>query len=212
MKAGSGRINKEIKMNINYIFSLWRTIRMPGLLPIMRDWMSFLRLHFLFAALESGLLKALQDGAARQTLIEALQVQRPELLDALLDLGLSLGELSRSNSVFRLKGKRSKILATPGGDALAAVIQGNITYYNDAYRRLADRMRGAPLGDDLREIGETVARFSKIGEPVLKSFIQSMVPGSGPFRMLDVGCGSGFVLKTAAEVNAGGVRYRDRCG
>ena len=190
-------------MNINYIFSIWRTARIPGLLPVMRDWFSFLRLHFLYTALESGLLNALQTGATRQALIETLQVRRPELLDALLDLGLALGELSRRNSVFRLKGKRSKILATPRSDALAAVIQANVTYYSDAYRRLADRMRGAPLGDDLKEIGETVARFSKLGEPILRSFIQAIVPDSGSFRMLDVGCGSGFVLKTAGKVNAG---------
>ena len=149
------------------------------------------------------MLEALQNGATRQDLIRTLHVQRPELLDALLDLGLALKELSQSNSVFHLKGKRSKIMATPQGDALAASIQGSATYYNDAYRRLADRMRGAPLGDDLMEIGETVARFSKIVEPVLKRFVQSMVPDSGSFRILDVGCGSGLVLETAGKVNAG---------
>ncbi|MFH1139838.1 MAG: class I SAM-dependent methyltransferase [Pseudomonadota bacterium] len=193
----------KIKMNINYILSLWRTIKIPGLAPVMRDWSSFLRLHFLYAALESGLLHALQNGADRQDLIQTLHVRHPELLDALLDLGLALGELSRSNLVFHLKGKRAKILATPRGDALAALIQGNVTYYNDAYRRLADRLRGAPLGDDLLEIGETVARFSKICEPILKNFIQSMAPSSGCFRLLDVGCGSGFVLETAGKINAG---------
>ena len=84
---------------------------------------------------------------------------------------------------------------------MAAIIQANVTYYSDAYRHLARRMCGAPLGDDLDEIGEIVARFSKIGEPILKSFIQSLVPASGLFRILDVGCGSGFVLKAAREAN-----------
>lgn len=81
------------------------------------------------------------------------------------------------------------------------MIQANVTYYSDAYRNLADRLQGAPLGEDLPDIGEIVARFSKIGEPVLIGFIKSLVPGSGPFRVLDVGCGSGFVLKTVGNLN-----------
>ena len=189
-------------MNIKYLISVWRTARIPGLWPVMRDWLPFLRMHFLYAALESGLLQALQTGATRQALIDKLDVQRPDLLDALLDMGLALQELCLRNAVFSLKGKRSKVLATSHGDALAAVIQANVTYYNAAYRHIADRMRGAALGDDLDEIGETVARFSKIGEPILYRFIKSLVSASGPFRILDVGCGSGFVLKTAWQANA----------
>jgi 4-hydroxy-2,2'-bipyrrole-5-carbaldehyde O-methyltransferase len=188
-------------VNIRYLLSFWRTVKMPGLLPVMRDWQSSLRLHFLYAAFESGLIEALQTGADRDALVNMLQVQRPELLDALLDMGLALKELSLTNGVFGLKGKRSKVLATPKGDFLAAMIQADVTYYNSAYRHLAARMRGASLGDDLDEIGETVARFSKFGEPILKNFIKSMVPASGSFRVLDVGCGSGFVLKTAWQAN-----------
>jgi 4-hydroxy-2,2'-bipyrrole-5-carbaldehyde O-methyltransferase len=194
--------NKEHIMNIRYMLSAWRTIKIPGLWPIMRDWLPFLRMHFLYAALESGLLKTLQTGTTREALIEKLGVQRPELLDALLDMGLAVKELALRNGVFSLKGKRSKVLAGRNGDALAAVVQANVTYYNAAYRHLADRMRGAPLSDDLADIGETVARFSKIGEPILNSFIKSLVSSTEPFRILDVGCGSGFVLKTAWQANA----------
>jgi SAM-dependent methyltransferase len=167
----------------------------------MRDWVAFLRLHFLYAGLDTGLLRALQTGATRETLLDKLDVNRPELLDAMLDMGLALKELSLRNTVFSLRGRRSKALATMHGDALAAVVQANVTYYNAAYRHLADRMRGAPLGDDLDEIGEVVARFAKIGEPILESFIDALVPASGPFRILDVGCGSAFVLKTAWQAN-----------
>jgi len=188
-------------MNIRYLISGWRTIKIPGLWLVMRDLFPFLRMHYLYAALETGLLQALQTKATRETLMAKLGVQRPELLDALLDMGLALKELSLRDAVFSLNGKRSKVLAAKHGDALAAIIQANVTYYSDAYRHLAQRMCGAPLGDDLNEIGEIVARFSKIGEPILNSFIQSLVPASGPFRILDVGCGSGFVLKTAREAN-----------
>jgi len=192
---------KGTAMNIRYLISGYKTVRIPGLWPVMRDLLPFLRMHYLYAALETGLLQALRNGATRETLITKLGVQRPELLDALLDMGLALKELSLRNSVFSLKGKRSKALASQDGDVLAALIQANATYYRDSYRHLAARMVGAPLGDDLDEIGELVARFSKIGEPILRSFIHSLVPASGIFRVLDVGCGSGFVLKTAREAN-----------
>ena len=188
-------------MNIRYLISGWKTIRIPGFWPVMRDLFPFLRMHYLYAALETGLLQVLQTNATRETLMDKLGVQRSELLDALLDMGLALNELSLRNAVFSLKGKRSKVLASKDGDAIAAIIQANVTYYSDAYRHLAGRMCGAPLGDDLDEIGTIVARFSKIGEPMLKRFIQSLVPASGLFRILDVGCGSGFVLKTAWEAN-----------
>ena len=189
-------------MSIKSMLSAWRIIKIPGLRPIMRDWLPFLRIHFLYTALESGLLQALQIGSTREELIKKIGVQRPELIDALLDMGLSLKELALRNGIFSLKGKRSKVLASHNGDALAAMVQANVTYYNAAYRHFADRMHGAPLGNDLSAIGETVARFSKLGEPILNSFIKSLVPSSGPFRILDVGCGSGFVFKSAWQANA----------
>ena len=190
-------------MNIKFLLSGWKTIRIPSLWLVMRDLFPFLRMHFLFAALETGLLHALQAGATRETLLDELGVQRPELLDALLDMGLALKEITLQDARFGLKGKRSKVLTASFGnaDAMAAIIQANVTYYNAAYRLLADRMRGAPLGEDLDEIGEVVARFAEIGEPILKTFIQSLVPVSGPCRVLDVGCGSGFALKTARQAN-----------
>ncbi|MCP4579191.1 MAG: hypothetical protein GY846_23200 [Deltaproteobacteria bacterium] len=127
-------------MNIKFLLSGWKTIRIPGLWLVMRDLFPFLRMHFLFAALETGLLHALQTGATRETLLDELGVQRPELLDALLDMGLALKEISMQDARFSLKGKRSKVLTASHGnaDALAAIIQANVTYYNAAYRHLAD--------------------------------------------------------------------------
>lgn len=188
-------------MNISYLISAWRTLRIPGLLPFMRDWTPFLRMNFLHAATSSGVLAALQDGGTREALIDRLDVKRPELLDALLDMGTALKELRCANGTYTICGKRSRTMLTPAGDTLAALVEANVTYYSDAYRRLGDRMRGAPLGEDLDAIGEVVARFSKIGEPILASFIRSLVNRSGPIRVLDVGCGSGYVLKTTWQSN-----------
>jgi SAM-dependent methyltransferase len=178
-------------------------MKMPGLFPIIKDWQALIRIHFIFAAYESGLLKELEHPCGRQTLIDKLGVKRPDLLDALLDLGLAVKELGMKNQRFFIKGKRSKAIMSARGDMLAALIQANITYYSDAYRLAAGRMKGGELGDDLDAMGDLVARFSKIGEPMLKNFLSAIVAGKGPVRVLDVGCGSGVFLQSIYNANAG---------
>ncbi len=188
-------------MNIRYTLSFLRMMKRPGLLPIMKDWQASIRMHFIFAAYESGLLPALAVPCDRRTLIEKLQVKRPDLFDALLDVGLAAKELGIKNQLFFIRGKRSKAVMDRGGDMLAALIQANLTYYHDAYRQAAERLQGGELGDDLGKMGELVARFSKIAEPVLKDFLSSIVAGKDPMRILDVGCGSGVFLQSAHKFN-----------
>jgi 2-polyprenyl-3-methyl-5-hydroxy-6-metoxy-1,4-benzoquinol methylase len=194
-------------LNLRYTLSLLRIMKIPGLFPIMKDWQAFVRMHFIFSAYESGLLKALVMPCDRATLIEKLHVKRPDLLDALLDVGLATKELGIRNERFFIKGKRSKAIMNAKGDMLAAMIQANITYYSDAYRHASGRIQGGELGDYLYEIGELVARFSKVAEPIIKDFIKGIVSNKDPMRILDVGCGSGLFLQSAysANPNATGV-------
>jgi 4-hydroxy-2,2'-bipyrrole-5-carbaldehyde O-methyltransferase len=188
-------------LNLRSIFIFLRIMKKPGLFPIVKDWQALIRIHFIFASYESGLLKELAQPCERQSLIENLHVKRPDLLDALLDVGLATKELGMRNQRFFIKGKRSKAVMTAGGDMFAALIQANITYYSDAYRHAACRMKGGELGDDLDSIGDLVARFSKIGEPILKNFLSAIVAGRGPMRVLDVGCGSGAFLQSIHNAN-----------
>jgi len=177
------------------------------MLSVMKDWQAFLRMHFLFAAYESGLLSALSVPCARETLIETLGVKRPELLDALLDMGRAIGEVAEKNGLFLLKGKRSRAVMSEKGDIIAAMIQANVTYYSDAYRNAAMRLQGGELGDDLQEIGDLVARFSKGVEPIIRKFVSDLVSGKPSMRVLDVGCGSGIHLRSVynANGNASGI-------
>ncbi len=188
-------------MKFKYLITVLRTMKIPGLFPIIKDWQSFLRMHFIYAAIESGLLKALDNPSSREDLIQKLNVKRPDILDALLDVGLSIKELAYKNGSYSITGKRSKAILGNEGDVLAAMIQANITYYSSAYRNAADRMHGAPLGNDLEKIGSLVARFSKIGEPFIKDFIKDIVIGKDPMRILDVGCGSGIFLQSIFNDN-----------
>lgn len=188
-------------MNLRYALTFLRILKIPGLYPLMKDWQASVRINFIFAAYESGLLKALEQPHDRKTLIEKLQIKRPELFDAILEVGLATKELAVKNERFFIKGKRSKAIADADGDMLAAIIQASVTYYSDAYKNATARMHGEELGDNLNEIGEIVARFSKMTEPIIKNFLASLVQGKNPMTVLDVGCGSGFLLRSVYEIN-----------
>lgn len=188
-------------MKLKYLLTVLRTMKMPGLFPIMKDWQSLVRMHFIYSSLESGLLEALLTPSTREELIRKLGVKRPSVLDAILDVGVTVKELAYENGSYSIKGKRSKAVITDDGDILAAMIQANVTYYNSSYRNAAERMYGAPLGDDLKKIGALVARFSKIGEPFIRHFITDIISGIDSPRVLDVGCGSGVFLKSIYEAN-----------
>ena len=188
-------------MHLRYLLSFLRTVRVPGLLPLMTDWRAFVRMHFIFAAYESGLLAALAEPRDREFLLENLHVERPQILDALLEVGLAADELSVKNGLYRISGKRSRAVAGAKGDMLAAMIQANVTYYSDAYRNLPARLQGGALGEDLAEIGGVVARFSKIVDPVIRRFIERAVRNKSPMRVLDVGCGSGLLLRSICGAN-----------
>jgi SAM-dependent methyltransferase len=167
----------------------------------MRDLPPFIRVHFLYAAMKSGLLECLRSPMSRGELLASLEVERPELLDALLDLGLATGELKQEKGLFRLKGRRSRALVGKKGSMYAGFIEAQVTYYNSVYRHSPDRMKGAPLGDYLNEIGEIVAQYSELGMPFVSQFVKDQVVGKGPMRILDIGCGTGNYLRIAAETN-----------
>lgn len=185
-------------MKLRYLVSALRIMKVPGLFQIIKDWQGFVRMHFLHAAMEGGLLHALP--ATREELAAKLHVARPDILDGLLDVGVSAGELRLRNGTYSLRGKRAKAVARREGDSLAAMVQAQVTYYGSAYRKAAERMRGGPLGTDLHEIGDLVARYSKLGEPVLAQFLKQLLP-SRSGRILDVGCGSGVFLRCVHEAD-----------
>ena len=188
-------------MNWNGIRALLQIMRVPGLIAVVGDWKRLVRLHFLYAAVDAGLFDALDAPRTREELAGLLAVKRPELLDALLDLGLASKQLRLRDGRYQLRGRLAKALGKGRDDSVAALIQGNLTYYNDTYRHAAARMRGAPLGDDLEEIGEMVARYSRLGEPMIRGFTRSLAKGRSPLRILDVGCGSGIYLRSAYGIN-----------
>jgi SAM-dependent methyltransferase len=170
---------------------------------IFRDWQATLRMHFLHAALEAGLIQALASPRSEEELRVELAVKDPEVLSALLQLGVALGELRFRGRTFSLRGRRARALLQPRNDALAAMIQAAVTYYNDTYRRVTSRMRKSGSGGGLAGFEPLVARFSKITEPHVHAFIRRSASGGKGGRILDVGCGSGLNIRMALEARPG---------
>ncbi len=179
-------------------------LRIPHLmqqLQVRRDLHAFLRVHFLYAALETGLLNLLRTPASKEEIKEQLAVQCPDLLDSFLDFGMHLGELGRDNGRYTLRGARSRVLAEPMGDPMAAFVQEYAHYHGSVYLNLPARLTGAPLGDYLEKTADLVARSSRILEPFMGNFVQSIVQTNRPMRLLEIGCGSGIYLRYAVAAN-----------
>ena len=184
---------------MNPVPALFRIPHVRALFSLVRDGEACVRLHFLYAAMHAGVLQALP--ASKEALVERLGVQRPELLEALLDLGVAVKELSHRNGRYAIRGGRSRALVTEEGDPALAMVEELLTYHADVYRQLAPRLKGAELGDYLDEHALLIARSSRVLDPLVKSFVRSVVSPGRPVRMLEVGCGSGIYLRYAAEAN-----------
>ena len=167
---------------------------------LMRDLRAVIRFHFLHSAIQCGLVAALREPATREALAGKLSVVREDLLDGLLDMGLALGELRLRHGMYHA-GTLFQGMATESGDSLAACVEAFATYYASIYRGAPARLTGAPNGRYLEEIGPLVARFSRVSEPYVASFLRKALAGRKAARVLDVGCGSGGFLFQCAAIN-----------
>ena len=151
------------------------------------------RAYFLTSAQRAGVLAG--------HLAVVLGIERPELLGALLRLGVFLKELSFDGERYRITGARAKAFLGEGGDGLAAMTEEMTTIYSAVAEHLPATLRGGPLADYLEASAELVARSSRVFEPFLKEFVHHVIPAGRPMRLLEIGCGSGTYVRHAAERN-----------
>jgi 4-hydroxy-2,2'-bipyrrole-5-carbaldehyde O-methyltransferase len=176
-----------------------KLLRLPHLAAqagIDRDIHAAIRLNFLYAACASGLLRQLRQWKQRSELEPQF-----ETLDAMLDVGVALGELKRDGNRYRISGRRALALCGQDGDSLAALIEEFVTCHEAVYRDFRNLSAQAGKGNYLAGKGELIARSSRVLEPFMVEFVQSQVAGKGPLSLLEVGCGSGIYLYHAACAN-----------
>ncbi len=171
-------------------------------LLLMGDAKAITRAYFLSSAQRAGILAALDgEPASADHLAASLRIERPELLSALLRLGVFLKELSLDGGRYRISGARAKAFLGEGGDGLAAMTEEMTTIYSSVFEHLPSTLRGGLFADYLESSAELVARSSRILEPFLKEFVHHVVPAGRPMRLLEIGCGSGTYVRHAAERN-----------
>ncbi len=189
------------------LFTLWSLLRggrLPLLLKLSRLLNSSYRANFLSAAAASGLLDLLAAGPVPFQEIAARLAPDPAFLDALtswLQVGVKLGDLRQNEQGYFLGSRLAKKLADPRHDYAAAFLEEAVVLHRDLIRRfplLAKEKRRFTLAD---QDGELIARSSRMIEPLVFEAIDSAVPKTGSFRLLEVGCGSGIYLKYSLERN-----------
>jgi len=144
-------------MQFKYLYSFFKTFKIQVCFSVVSDFKGMVRYHFLYAAVESGLLEALKTPYSRDDLINKLGVKNLDILDALLNVGISLKELNFKNDLYGIRGKRSQAMIGAYGDTLSAVIQAmqNIKKWG-----LAERFE--IIKGDIRDLPDALPRFDLI--------------------------------------------------
>jgi SAM-dependent methyltransferase len=175
------------------------------LLRLSRSVRELYRVCFLARAGEIGLLEFLAGkdgdvGAITQAL--GVEPDRVQALEALLDLGVSIGELRAAKGRYGLKGYLATALAAKGEDswrAMTSEVAGlHVPCLLAAPGREAD---AAKLSELTVALSSVIARSSRMLEPVLKVVTRALIPPRGRVDLLEVGCGSGVYVLAALQRN-----------
>ncbi len=166
------------------------------------DSRALVRSLFLASAIRTGLLDALADGATFAQLTARAGCTRPERLQAWLEVGTELGEITRRAGRYRLRGIRARAIA--GGDALLdAHYRSMLDYQAGCYADLAGLLVSAPSGgrDDLDEYADDIARVSLAATPFIETYLAGVIAQTQPARVLDAGCGTGVYARIVASLS-----------
>lgn len=164
------------------------------------------RMCFIARAAQIGLFRVLASTPRSiQEMSEELVIEdgNRKAFAAFVEIGVSLGELGRQGERYRLRSPLAKALSSSEADpfrALAEEIAGlHAAYILGAPGDKNTRNSFASLTDDFAMV---VARSSRVLEPVLNEVTDKLIPAAGPFRLLEIGCGSGVYLLRALRRNA----------
>ncbi len=172
-------------------------------LKLFRTTNEFYRACFISAALSEGIYEILLDGPVGiEQLCENLGpgLSR-EGLQAWLNLGVSLGEIERGRKGYRIKGALSRKLARPANDPYRAVLEEIVANHYPYVTQTPSKLKKNELFKFDESPGELIARSSLVSGPFIMEAIEEVVPRTGSFRLLEVGCGSGIYIKQACERN-----------
>jgi hypothetical protein len=193
-------------MKLRTLVSLMSDARTWPALRVLSHLRPFYRACYVTSLAENGMLAVLAGGPV---LFDDLVAQycptgapgERDALDAWLDLGISLRELKATPEGYALRGRLSRQLARPENDAALAALQSMVRHHHRFLTEGLGRLRTGRSFTPADLDGELVARAARVLEPVVREALDAEVPGEGPFRLLDVGCGAADYLYHAALRN-----------
>lgn len=164
----------------------------------------FYKLCFLASALGSGLLGVLSRGPVTLEELRRRFVRREEDGEAFaqwLVIGRDLGVLANSPKGYRLRGIFPRLLSLEAAAPLGAMLGEIASMHHKLLLDLPARLaHGRPYRLEEHD-GVVTAGSSRMMEPLIYNALDRLVPPSGPFSLLDVGCGAGTYLAYAARRN-----------
>jgi SAM-dependent methyltransferase len=149
-------------------------------------------------------LARLREGPATKPELAALlgcDDDPDDALGAWLGVGVQLRDLGKRGDRYSLRSRLARRIADPRHAAVLGIVEQTAGLYHRVIRDAPARLRsGAKLR--LADVdGAVVARASRVVEPLLLEAVDEMVPASGAFRLLEVGCGSASYLRHAVARN-----------
>ncbi len=174
------------------------------LLSLNRSATGFLRTAFIGIGLHSGLLPALgprpmtaSELAKHLDISPAMTGQFDEWLDA----GVQLGILGKRGGRYRIRSREVRGLLRPQMAPVAAFYEELVYVELPVLQRTPDLLRAGELFELSDANPEVVARASRLAEPYIASALLTAIEPEGPFRLLEVGCGTGAHIRAAARLN-----------
>lgn len=164
----------------------------------------FYKLTFMASALGSGLLGVLSRGPATIDDLRRQFVRREQDGEAFaqwLGIGRDLGILAYSRKGYRLRGILPRLLSLEATAPLGAMLREIASMHHKLLLDLPARLaQGRPYRLEDHD-GVVTAGSSRMMEPLIYNALDRLLPPSGPFSLLDVGCGAGTYLAYAAGRN-----------
>src|SRR5208283_5275705 len=154
----------------------------------------FYQLNYLVAAKECGLFELLLDapkGFEQLAEVYCTGAKAREALEAWLGLGVRLGYLGLDTRGYALKGLAKKL----------ALPQEAAGLHSSLISQTVRKLRNGELWNLEDQDGEIIARSSRIMEAFQTEAIDRFFPASGVASLLEIGCGSGYYIKYAANRN-----------
>ncbi len=188
-------------MKLSTTASMIRSGQSSLMFGLLRTSKEFYRACFVSAAASEGVYAAFDGGRTTiGRLSQKLGIDNRDGLRAWLDLGVSLGELSRTGEEYRISGKLSRALLDPANDGYAAMLEEIVRHHSHYVLETPAKLRERALFP-FDSAGELVARSSRISEPFIFEAVDGVVPQRGAFDILEVGCGSGTYIRYSCKRN-----------